>query len=155
MNQSAKTTLKIFGIVTAIILIVIGLFVLASNWTVDGWVKYANESGASARKYMDSLTEEDIQIWSERTKEYLNKYNPAKSDIYPKEVPPELRQLGILGIHTDTNWVSYTWLGGMDHTELEVERMPDGHFRFTAYYNDESNRVIWPEIISSEDSQIK
>ena len=94
---------------------------------------------------MDSLTEKDIHVWEERTKKYLDEDGHAEADFYVKDVPPELRQLGILGIHKDTNWVSYVWVSGFDHTSLEVERMSDGHFQFTAEYSDESNKVIWPK----------
>ncbi len=94
---------------------------------------------------MDSLTEKDIQVWVERTKKFLNEYDPKAYIIGAKPVPPELKQLKILRIDEDTNWVSYVWAGGLDHTELYIERMADGEFQFTARYNDESNRVIWPK----------
>ena len=41
--------------------------------------------------------------------------------------------------------VRYVWMGGMDHTELEVDRLPDGNFRFIAHYNDDKSEVIWPK----------
>jgi hypothetical protein len=36
-------------------------------------------------------------------------------------------------------------MGGFDHTALTVEKLPGGDFEFTAIYNDNSNRVIWPK----------
>jgi hypothetical protein len=60
-------------------------------------------------------------------------------------VPPELAELKILRIDEDSNWVNYVWMGGFDHTMLHVERLNNNQFEFTAIYNDESNRVIWPK----------
>ena len=94
---------------------------------------------------MDSLTEKDFQVWTERTQKYLNEFDPQASTIDSKPVPPELQQLKVLRIDESSNFVGYVWMGGMDHTELYVERMADGSFRFTAMYNDESNKVIWPK----------
>jgi hypothetical protein len=111
-----------------------------------------NQSMAG-QKYMDSLTETDFQVWMDRTKKYLDEYDPKADEIGAKPVPIELRQLKILAINEGTNWVSYIWAGGLDHTELYVERMVDGSFQFTAMYNDESNKVIWPKKPNSSNLQ--
>ena len=108
---------------------------------------------AAGQKYMDSLTENDIQVLVDRTKKYLDKYDSKADRIDGKAVPTELQQLGISGISIDTNWVSYVWVGGFEHTSLEVERMTDGSFKFTAEYNDESNKVIWPKTLNTNNSQ--
>ena len=94
---------------------------------------------------MDSLTDKDIQVWTQRTQKYLEEYNPNADMIGSKPVPPELRQLKILRIDETSNEVDYFWMGGFDHTALEVHRLSDGNFRFTALYDDESNKVIWPK----------
>jgi hypothetical protein len=153
VNKSAKKRLKIFGAIVTIVLLIAGLFAFSIKLLVDNFVHGYDAPMAAARKYMDSLTEKDIQIWVERTRKYLDESSKGEANIYLKDVPPELRQLGILGIHKDTNWVSYVWLGGLEHTSLEVERMTDGSFRFTAEYNDESNRVIWPKTPEPKNSQ--
>jgi len=41
----------------------------------------------------------------------------------------------------------------MDHTELLVEKLENGSFQFTARYDDENNRVIWPKMASVNLSQ--
>ena len=153
MNKSTKKWLKIFGAIVAIVSLVIGLFAFTIKLLVGDFFHGYDTQMATAQKYMDSLTEKDIQIWVERTGKYLDESGKRETDIYSKDVPPELRQLGILGIHKDTNWVSYIWLGGLEHTSLEVERMTDGSFQFTAEYNDESNKVIWPKTLNKQLSQ--
>jgi hypothetical protein len=120
---------------------------------MDHFFHSIDESMAVGQKYMDSLTEKDIQIWVERTKKYFDEYGQGEAEIYRKDVPHELRQLGILGIHKDTNWVGYVWVGGFEHTSLVVERMTDGGFQFTAEYSDESNKVIWPKTLNTNNSQ--
>jgi preprotein translocase subunit SecE len=40
-------------------------------------------------------------------------------------------------------------MGGFDHTMLNAQRLTGNQFKFTAVYNDESNRVIWPKNISN------
>ena len=149
MNKPTKTVLKIFGVIALIpicylaymCLLMLGLFHSIDNGMAEG------------QKYMDSLTEKDIPIWVDRTQKYLDKFGKGEADVYPKDIPPELRKLGILGIHKDANWVSYVWVGGFEHTSLEVERLADGSFQFTADYNDESNKVIWPKMLRTDNSQ--
>ena len=99
----------------------------------------------AGQKYMDSLTEKDFQVWTARTQKYLSEFDPKADVIDSKPVPPELKQLKIIRIDEDSNSVSYVWMGGMDHTELLVKKLEDGSFEFTAGYNDQSNRVIWPK----------
>lgn len=145
MNKSGPKWLKILGAIVAIILLVIGLFAFSIKLFVDNFVHGYDAPMAEAQKYMDSLSERDFQAWADRTKKYLDEYDPKADEIGAKPVPPELKQLKISGIDEGSNWVSYVWIGGLDHTELYVKRMADGMFQFTAIYNDESNRVIWPK----------
>jgi hypothetical protein len=107
----------------------------------------------AGQKYMDSLTEKDFQVWADRTQRYLSEFDPKADMIGSKPVPPELEQLKIIRIDEDSNSVSYVWMGGMDHTELLVEKLENGSFQFTARYDDESNRVIWPKMASVNLSQ--
>ena len=115
-------------------------FILPIMLTFHRW----NQQMDAGQKYMDSLTEKDFQIWTERTQKFLSEFDPKAHLIGAKPVPPELQRLKILRIDEGTNYIGYVWMGGMDHTELYVERLTDGNFRFTAMYNDESNKVIWP-----------
>jgi hypothetical protein len=100
--------------------------------------------------YMDSLTEKDIQEWIVRTNTLLSEYEPGTQPIgvygsSGKAIPPDLSELKIIRIDVSENRVSYVWMGGLDHTELEVHRLNNGIFIFTAHYNDERSRVIWPK----------
>jgi hypothetical protein len=149
MTKETKIGLTILGI---IVLIPICYFAYM-HFVMVGLFNSIDQSMAAGQIYMDSLTEKDIHIWEERTKKYLDEYVHGEADFYDKDVPLELRQLGILGVHKDTNWVSYIWVGGFDHTSLEVERMTDGHFQFTAEYSDESNKVIWPKMTNVSNPQ--
>ena len=106
-----------------------------------------NKQMNAAKKYMDSLTDKDVQAWIQRTQKYLNeyKYDPTNGGFNSFDAPPELQQLGIEGIEEQSNEVDYVWLGGMDDTALSVERMSNGDFQVVAVYTPYSNSVIWPK----------
>jgi hypothetical protein len=98
---------------------------------------------------MDSITERDIPLWASRTEGILKSYGGETAETHSLEgrsVPADLQKLGILRVDVlDSNTVLYVWVGGMDHTWLEIQRANSSHFTFTARYNDNSNRVIWPK----------
>jgi hypothetical protein len=142
MKPSTKTGFKILGVVALICGVVFFcVFILPIMVMFHDWDKQMK----AGQKYMDSLTEKDFQVWTERTQKYLSEFDPTAYPIGAKPVPPELQQLKILRIDEGTNYVGYIWMGGMDHTALFVKRMSDGSFQFAATYNDESNKVIWPK----------
>ena len=95
------------------------------------------------QKYMDSLTDEDIQVWIQRSQKYLEEDKPT--NFFTKDAPPDLQKLDIVGIEEETSWIDYAWVGGMDRTALSVERMTNGSFQVTVFYNVYSNRMIWPK----------
>ena len=106
----------------------------------------ARQQMLTGQKYMDLLTEKDFQIWAARTQEYLSDYTSTNWVIETEAVPQDLKKLKITTIYYESsNSVDYVWMGGFDHTMLHVERLPNDQFKFTAIYNDESNRVIWPK----------
>jgi hypothetical protein len=105
---------------------------------------------AAGRMYMDSLTEKDIPVWIDRTEKLLSEYQPGigPMGVYgsgAKPIPSDLSKLKIMRIDITENEVSYVWMGGLDHTELEVHRIKDGSFKFVALYNDAKSKVIWPK----------
>jgi len=96
-----------------------------------------------AKKYMDSLTDTDIQVWIQRTQTILK--DDAPVEFTNRDVPPDLKQLGITGIEENADEVDYVWFGGMDNTALAVERMSNGNFQVIAVYTPYSKRTIWPK----------
>jgi hypothetical protein len=99
---------------------------------------------------MDSLTEGDVQVWIARTKKLLSEFEPGTGPIGvygygAKPIPADLQKLKIIRIDISEDQVRYVWMGGLDHTELEVHRMKDGSFKLIAHYNDERSKVIWPK----------
>jgi hypothetical protein len=102
------------------------------------------------RTNMKSLKEIDVPPWIERTNRLLAEWTPNLDPIGAyglggKPVPAELQQLGIIRIDILQYQVRYVWMGGMDHTEREIDRLEDGSFRIIAHYNDFESEVIWPE----------
>jgi hypothetical protein len=150
MKSPTKIALWISGVIA---LIPIGYFAFW-YFLMSGLFHSIDKSMAVGQKYMDSLTEKDIQVWVNRTKKYLDKYVPKADRIDGKAVPLELQQLGISGIDITTNSVCYVWVGGFEHTSLIVEQIADESFKFTAEYSDESNKVIWPKTLNTNNSQI-
>ena len=96
-----------------------------------------------AKKYMDSLTDKDIQAWIQRTQTILREDAPR--EFTNRDAPPDLEHLGITGIEEHTDEVDYVWFGGMDNTALDVERMSNGTFQVIAVYTPYSERMIWPK----------
>jgi hypothetical protein len=96
-----------------------------------------------AKKIMDSLTDKDIQALIQRTQTILRE--DASVEFTNRDVPPDLKQLGIAGIEENTDEVDYVWFGGMDNTALDVVRMSNGNFQVIAVYTPYSNRMIWPK----------
>jgi hypothetical protein len=140
MTGFAKVFFTIGGlIILALIICVIYVFLF-----VGGFIYTGQKQMNTGKKYMDSLTDKDIQIWIHRTQKYLDEYDPNAYVIGAKPVPDDLKQLKILRIDELSNQVDYVWMGGLDHTEMDVRRQTDGSFQLIAMYNDESNRVIWP-----------
>jgi len=146
MERPVKTALKILGLVAVVCGVgFFCIYILPIIILFHGF----RQQMLAGQKYMDSLTEKDFQVWADRTQKYLSEFDPKADTIDSKPVPPNLKQLKIVRIDEDSNWVSYVWMGGMDHTELLVEKLANGSFQFTARYDDESNRVIWPKTPST------
>jgi hypothetical protein len=139
------------AIIAAILLVAVGLYCCRDVLFVAIFFRELRGQMTAGQKYMDSLTANDIRIWTNRTTVFLENYNPKADTIGTyglgaKPIPAELQTLKILRIDVyDSNEVRYVWAGGMDHTELEVHRMNDGSFKFVAHYDDEKSRVIWPK----------
>ncbi len=109
---------------------------------------YMSAQMKAGQSCMDSITEHDIPIWIDRTDKYLSDIDPnsgRNSNIGEIHlIPPDLKELGILRIDVQQDYVRYVWVGGLDHTFLEVLKTERGDYRFTANYDDESSKVIWP-----------
>jgi hypothetical protein len=144
MKSPFKTVLKILGIV---LLICATGFSCIYVLPVAKLFRDSRKQMIAGQKYMDSLNEKDFQAWVERTQKYLSTFNATNWVIEADNLPHDLKELKILSIYfEDSNSVDYVWMGGFDHTMLHVERLTNEQFRFTAIYNDNSNRIIWPRL---------
>ena len=142
MTRSTKIGLTILSLVILISwLLIFFIFI----FPIVKSVREGRRQMMAGQKYMDSLTEKDFQIWTERTQKYLSNLGPTNWIFEEEAIPSDLKELKILGVYCESsNSVDYVWMGGFEHTSLNVERLANGQFQFTAVYNDESNRVIWP-----------
>jgi len=140
---------------TRVILVIVALLVSAIVG-IGIWFYTSGPFGlwrkqmAIGETYMKSLGDSDVPAWIARTKPLLGEWNPSLHPIGVyglggKTIPADLQRLGIVRIDILENRVDYVWMGGMDHTELEVDRLPDGSFQFIAQYNDYKSEVIWPK----------
>lgn len=106
---------------------------------------YSMTSGMhTGQRYMDSLTDVEIQRWIDRTKDYLAHVDPNEYPIDARPVPSDLETLDIRRIDLWPDRVVYVWVGGLDHTALIV-RKTDRGYMVVAQYNDYHSRVIWPK----------
>jgi len=128
------------------------LLILAAGfltWPAIRFVRSLHAQMKAGQMHMDSITESDIPVWTSRTETLLKNYGTQAAETHSLEaqsVPADLQKLGILRVDIyDSNTVGYLWLGGMDHTYLEIQRTDGSNFVFTAHYNDKTNRVIWPK----------
>jgi len=139
-----RASLVILGLLVAAIVTLGVLFYTRGPFGI--W-RHQMATGAS---YMKSLRDSDVPPWIERTKIFLGEWKPGSDPVGAyglggKPVPADLQQLGIIRIDILERQVRYVWMGGMDHTELEVDHLSDGRFRFIAHYNDTQSEVIWPK----------
>lgn len=143
-----KKKIKI-ALITIISVIILGfLYLFAPCCILIGSMSYQQRKGCN---YLNSITENDIPVWIERTEKYLKEYDPNEYGIgvyglnKDNPVPKELKKLGIIRIDRTQNDICYVWVGGLDHTYLDVEKDEEGNFIFTAGYNDYNREVIWPK----------
>ncbi|HTV39533.1 MAG TPA: hypothetical protein VMF08_03085 [Candidatus Sulfotelmatobacter sp.] len=123
-----------------LILVIIAAWPLIEFAVYDSY--YSTEQMHAGKKYMDSLTDKDIQAWIQRAQTDLEKDNPT--DFTGRDAPPDLQKLGMTGIEENSNYIDYMWLGGMNYTALDIQRTSNGDFQVTAVYTPYTNRVIWP-----------
>jgi hypothetical protein len=101
------------------------------------------------QRCMTTLSAEDIPVWEERTRHYLETdgANIRVIGVYPHEkpIPEELQKIGIIRIDINENTVSYMWMGGFNHVGLRVQRLEDGSFEFTGQYSDNNIKKLWPK----------
>jgi len=143
MSHSMKIIIKAIIISGLVILVIVAFPVGRFIFEMISFDHDMEKKMKIGQKYMDSLTDKDIQFWIQRSQKYLEEDKPT--DFVTRDAPPDLQQLGMVGIEEETNWVDYVWVGGMDRTDLSVYRMTNGSFQVTAFYNIYSNRVIWPK----------
>jgi len=136
MKRIAKI---ILGAVGLTVVVGVGSLVLFAWWFVHPVVVQTR----AGRTYMNSLNEKDIQQWVDRSKLYLINYVPRAHPTNSVPIPPELKALKIVRIYVWKDTVWYLWVGGLDHTALEVKRLHDDAFEVTAIYSDEESKVIW------------
>jgi hypothetical protein len=135
-------------------LVILGLLLLAIVFLVfraftGGAVKMSHDQTRTGAAYMKSLKGDEVQQWIDRTKKLLSEYDGKESigvfGMGGKPIPQDLQELMIIRIDIYPNLVRYVWMGGIGpRTDLEVERLSDGTFMFTAHYSDSDSEVIWP-----------
>jgi len=143
MKSSGEAGLKVCGVIVLICAVAaFCVYILPMLKTFHVW----RQQQLAGQKYMDSLTEKGFQVWAARTQKYLSNFSPTNWALVEEAVPSDLKELKIVGIYPESsNSIDYVWMSGFEHTMLIVERLTNGQFQFTAVYNDESNRVIWPK----------
>jgi hypothetical protein len=99
----------------------------------------------AGRQFMDSLTPEDIRFWTARAEQLLAQHNPNAGDIGNLPVPADLRKAKVMRVDVSPpDYVSFDWMGGIDHTELVFRKISDGTFEVTAVYSDYEQERLWP-----------
>ena len=99
---------------------------------------FRNQMNAG-REFMDSLTSEDIQAWTARAETLLLEHDPSDP------IPEDLQAIKVFRITLNRpDYISFDWMGGMDHTQLEFRKTPEGIFKVTAVYSDYEQRQLWP-----------
>lgn len=71
-----------------------------------------------------------------------NKYRSLRIDEFPKEY----EEVGIIGVRISESYVSFVWMGGLDHTSFGVGFTGDSVTRIGVSYNDYSTQQIYPKL---------
>lgn len=134
-----KRSKIILSIVAPILCVLIAVVVLLES--IRRPIRNKMEAG---RVIMDSLTPEDIQAWTARAEALLLEYDPSDP------IPEDLQVLQIFRITINRpDYISFDWVGGMDHTELTFQKTLEGTFNVTAVYSDYEYRQLWPPVTQS------
>ncbi|HEV2331468.1 MAG TPA: hypothetical protein VGY56_22015 [Verrucomicrobiae bacterium] len=134
-----KLCVKIAFVTSGVVVLLILFFAAPQIYEIFGFD--TRKQMDADKKYMDSLTDKDIQAWIQRAQYYI-KNPPTNDGMGP--FPPELQKLGITGIEEQPGNVDFVWLGGMDDTALDVVQTSNGDFQVFAVYTPYTNRMIWP-----------
>jgi hypothetical protein len=137
-----KGTKIVLGVSIGVVVLVMAFIAIG----MYGLFHSLDEQMETGRKAMDSLTDADFPVWIDRSQKLISE-GPADTLIMStdKRMPEELKQLKLLGIYIGQDYVTYKWLGGMERTDLQVQRTENGTFTITATYNEQESRVLWPK----------
>jgi len=142
MRKKAKLILIA---ITVLVLAGIGYYLFPYGYFLHFMVSRSK----AGQRCMDSITEESIPTWVNRTELILEEYDPNSAyeltDIDGQPIAPDLKKMRIGMIYVTEDSVMYQWLGGIDHVFLEVQKTKDGDWRFIANYSDDNSKVIWPK----------
>jgi hypothetical protein len=119
---------------------------LAPGFALIGFMHHQMVRGVNC---MNSIKNSDFPYWINHTKYFLQSSTSNELHEIFEDIPKDLKDKGITRIDVEATTVRYVWLGGMDHTYLEVEKGDDGAFRFHANYNDKEPSKVIAEIKSS------
>ncbi|MFC1499373.1 hypothetical protein ACFLS1_13010, partial [Verrucomicrobiota bacterium] len=135
MKRYTKRILVALAVVTLPLLVWLGLGVIQ----LVKFEMHVSSQMKAGKLYMDSLSPEDIQTWTIRAETLLREHDPSDP------IPEDLQALRIFRISVSRpDYISFDWMGGIDHTELAFRRTPKGDFRVTAVYNDNEEKQLWP-----------
>lgn len=141
------------ALIALVVVAVLGLGVLILSLFLP--VRRRMDAGG---RVLDGITPADLPIWIDRAEQLLADQAAETAagqwmlNLDGADVPDDLRELGIQGITVmqaqgfELGQVSFVWVGGIDHTELRVQRRPEGGHRVTAQYNDYRSKTLWPPI---------
>src|SRR5580698_405840 len=143
-----KTITKALIAGSMAILVIIGFPLVRFVYEMAIWSYDDEKQMAAGKKYMDSLSDKDIQAWIQRTQKYLTEYPSTNFyidvDMDTNSFPTDLQKLGMKAIHVLPGEVDYLWLAGVDGTGPAVSQESNGDYQVTAVYTPYSDRMIWP-----------
>jgi hypothetical protein len=99
MKKSTKVIIAICGLVILSVIVFARVFDIGAS----------KEQMDAAKKYMDSLTDKDIQAWIQRSQKYFAQ-SPTNFELGLTPVSPDLQKLGITGIEVYADEVDYVGL---------------------------------------------
>jgi hypothetical protein len=141
MRKKARITLIV---ITVLVLTGIGYHLFPYGY----FLCYMLSQARAGQRCMDSITEDSIPTWINRTELILEEHDPNSADMFlgleGQPTVADLKEMRIRRIYVVEDSVWYQWLGGIDHTYLDVQKTKDGGYRFTANYTDDISKVIWP-----------
>ena len=134
----AMSIKRIVIIAIAIVAVYLGVKVYTITGEVAEWAAHSADQQGKGIDYMKSLSESEAKVVVQESLALMTSAVDADRPLKPP-IPQEWQSRGVIRIDVSNDTVSYIWLGGMEHTFLDVRLEENGDCKVMAHYDDDKS----------------